>query len=63
MSARYTTNGNARFWEVAKGYRYTTRQDLPLVRLRPEGEPSLLAGTCIVIAFMGMMWVIAKVLP
>ena len=33
---RHTTTGNARPWEVAKGYTYTTRQDLPLVT---EAEP------------------------
>ena len=35
---RFNTSGNARPWEVAKGYRYHTRQDLPL---EPMREPPL----------------------
>ena len=32
--SRHSTSGNDRFWEVAKGYRYHTRQDLPLEPMR-----------------------------
>ena len=47
---RHTTTGNAKPWLIAKGYTYTTRQDLRLVPMRPEGEPSLFFGTLIVLA-------------
>lgn len=31
--SRFTTHGATRPWEVAKGYRHHTRQDLPLERM------------------------------
>ncbi len=59
---RHTSHGNARPWEVAKGYTYATRQDLPLVRTRPPGEPSLFQGAMIVIGFFVLLAFVAAVL-
>lgn len=48
---RHTTTGNAKPWEVAKGYahqsRYSSRWE------RPAGEPSLFYGALIVLGGLG----------
>ena len=37
--SRHTTTGCSRPWEVAKGYRYHTRQDLPLEPMAQDSRP------------------------
>lgn len=59
---RFRTSGNDRPWEIAKGYSHQSRQDLPLLPMRPEGEPSLLVGTAIVLAVFLLIATIAVLL-
>ncbi len=36
MSARHTTTGNTRYWEIARGYQHTPRNPAPI---QSEPEP------------------------